>query len=97
MVLKLNHVNEAFLNQAGKNIITFTTIGNIELGQNVIIVFNDREYLFQVSNIYAEINDEELFHVKAEEIGYYNKIEDLSNLRKIIGLEVVFVDDKDYI
>lgn len=77
--------------------ITYTSKQNVVKGSNVKIQIDDSTHYFEVTDI--SINGDDL-DVKAREVGYWaHKFGRMSyfDLRTIIGLDVIRVDDSETI
>lgn len=75
--------------------IHFVSAENLTNGQNVKVLFEDKPHYFEVSDISITGND---LNVEAKEVGYWANFFDKNkdfDLRKIIGLDVEIVADKE--
>jgi len=75
--------------------VNFTSSENLVKGQNLKVLFESKPHYFEVSDI--SINGGNL-EVSAREVGYWENKFDRNkdfDLRKIIGLDVEIVTDKE--
>lgn len=100
-LLKITNANLILSNKreriSGGVYVNFTSSENVVKGQNLKVLFEAKPHYFEVSDI--SINGDNL-EVSAKEVGYWaNKFDNNKDfdLRKIVGLDVEIVTDKETI